>query len=76
MEQTAIRIPAPGNAPVRRHVSGPESFTSDGCYLLGEAPECRNFFVAAGFNSIGIASGAAKAVAWTRRRAHTRAFCC
>jgi 4-methylaminobutanoate oxidase (formaldehyde-forming) len=43
---------------VRRHVNGPESFTPDGRYLLGEAPECRNFFVAAGFNSIGIASGA------------------
>jgi 4-methylaminobutanoate oxidase (formaldehyde-forming) len=46
-------------------VNGPESFTPDGRYLLGEAPECRNFFVAAGFNSIGIASGAGagKAVA-------------
>jgi glycine cleavage system T protein len=58
MEQAVIRIPALENAPVRRHVNGPESFTPDGRYLLGEAPECRNFFVAAGFNSIGIASGA------------------
>jgi heterotetrameric sarcosine oxidase gamma subunit len=58
MEQALIRIPALASAPVRRHVNGPESFTPDGRYLLGEAPECRNFFVAAGFNSIGIASGA------------------
>ena len=58
MEQAIIRIPALAAAPVRRHVNGPESFTPDGRYLLGEAPECRNFFVAAGFNSIGIASGA------------------
>jgi glycine cleavage system T protein len=58
MEQALIRIPALGSAPVRRHVNGPESFTPDGRYLLGEAPECRNYFVAAGFNSIGIASGA------------------
>jgi 4-methylaminobutanoate oxidase (formaldehyde-forming) len=58
MEQAVIRIPDLANAPVRRHVNGPESFTPDGRYLLGEAPECRNFFVAAGFNSIGIASGA------------------
>jgi glycine cleavage system T protein len=58
MEQALVRIPALGTAPVRRHVNGPESFTPDGRYLLGEAPECRNFFVAAGFNSIGIASGA------------------
>src|SRR4029453_6830520 len=58
MEQALIRIPTLESAPVRRHVNGPESFTPDGRYLLGEAPECRNFFVAAGFNSIGIASGA------------------
>jgi 4-methylaminobutanoate oxidase (formaldehyde-forming) len=65
MEQAVVRIPALAAAPVRRHVNGPESFTPDGRYLLGEAPECRNFFVAAGFNSIGIASagGAGKAVA-------------
>jgi glycine cleavage system T protein len=58
MEQALIRIPALETAPIRHHVNGPESFTPDGRYLLGEAPECRNFFVAAGFNSIGIASGA------------------
>jgi 4-methylaminobutanoate oxidase (formaldehyde-forming) len=58
MEQAIHRIPAIETAPVRRHVNGPESFTPDGRYLLGETPECRNFFVAAGFNSIGIASGA------------------
>jgi glycine cleavage system T protein len=65
MEQALVRIPALASAPVRRHVNGPESFTPDGRYMLGEAPECRNFFVAAGFNSIGIASaaGAGQAVA-------------
>ena len=65
MEQAIIRIPALETTPVRRHVNGPESFTPDGRYHLGEAPECRNFFVAAGFNSVGIASGAGagKAVA-------------
>jgi heterotetrameric sarcosine oxidase gamma subunit len=65
MEQAIVRIPAIETAPVRQHVNGPESFTPDGRYYLGEAPECRNFFVAAGFNSVGIASGAGagKAVA-------------
>lgn len=65
MEQACLRLPALAAAPVRRHVNGPESFTPDGRYMLGEAPECRNFFVAAGFNSVGIASagGAGKAVA-------------
>jgi glycine cleavage system T protein len=65
MEQAIQRIPVLETAPVRRHVNGPESFTPDGRFLLGEAPEVRNYFVAAGFNSIGIASGggAGKALA-------------
>jgi 4-methylaminobutanoate oxidase (formaldehyde-forming) len=65
MEQACVRIPALESAPVRRHVNGPESFTPDNRYMLGEAPELRNFFVAAGFNSVGIASaaGAGKALA-------------
>jgi 4-methylaminobutanoate oxidase (formaldehyde-forming) len=53
-----VRIPALETAPVRRHVNGPESFTPDNRYMLGEAPELRSFFVAAGFNSVGIASAA------------------
>src|SRR4029453_17088984 len=57
MEQGVFRIPALESAPVRRHVNGPESFTPDGRYLLGEAPECRNFFVAAGSNPSGSARG-------------------
>jgi glycine cleavage system T protein len=65
MEQAIVRIPALETAPVRRHVNGPESFTPDNRYMLGEAPELRRFFVAAGFNSVGIASaaGAGKALA-------------
>jgi 4-methylaminobutanoate oxidase (formaldehyde-forming) len=65
MEQACVRIPSLETAPVRRHVNGPESFTPDNRYMLGEAPELRSFFVAAGFNSIGIASaaGAGKALA-------------
>ena len=38
-------------------MNGPESFTPDNNFIMGEAPELKNFFVAAGFNSIGIASG-------------------
>ena len=65
MEQAIVRIPALETALVRRHVNGPESFTPDNRYMLGEAPELRNFFVAAGFNSVGIASaaGAGRALA-------------
>src|SRR5256712_13445261 len=64
MEQAIVRIPALETAPVRRHVNGPESFTPDNRYMLGEAPELRNFFVAAGFKPVAIASppGAGRAL--------------
>ena len=56
------RVPALGKAGVQLFFNGPESFTPDDRYLLGETPEVRNLFVAAGFNSIGIqsAGGAGK----------------
>ena len=38
-------------------INGPESFTPDGNFILGAAPECSNMFVGAGFNAFGIASG-------------------
>ncbi|TAG18059.1 MAG: FAD-dependent oxidoreductase, partial [Rhodobacterales bacterium] len=44
-------------AGVKQLINGPESFTPDGNFILGEAPELRNFFVGAGFNAFGIASG-------------------
>jgi glycine cleavage system aminomethyltransferase T/glycine/D-amino acid oxidase-like deaminating enzyme len=50
------RIPVLGNAGIQLFFNGPESFTPDDRYLLGETPEIRNLFVAAGFNSIGIQS--------------------
>lgn len=50
------RIPALETAGFARFVNGPESFTPDNNFLLGETPELRRLFVAAGFNSLGIAS--------------------
>ncbi|EDO41600.1 predicted protein [Nematostella vectensis] len=58
MEQMLHRVPALHNAEIRQLVNGPESFTPDGQYILGEAPEVRNYFVAAGMCSSGIASAA------------------
>ena len=52
-EGAAHRIPSLESAEINTWVNGPESFTSDNQYILGEAPECRGFFVAAGFNSAG-----------------------
>jgi 4-methylaminobutanoate oxidase (formaldehyde-forming) len=59
------RIPALETAKFAKFVNGPESFTPDNHFIMGEAPELRNLFVAAGFNSVGIASagGAGKYLA-------------
>ncbi|WP_149535796.1 GcvT family protein [Siccirubricoccus phaeus] len=65
LELAQKRIPALGEAGIRLFFNGPESFTPDDRYLLGEAPELKRAFVAAGFNSIGIqsAGGAGKVLA-------------
>ena len=65
MEQAQRRIPALAEAGIKKFYNGPESFTPDNQFILGEAPELRNFWVAAGFNSVGIASagGAGQALA-------------
>ena len=59
------RVPALENAGIRKFINGPESFTPDGNFILGEAPEVKNYFVGAGFNAFGIAAagGAGKALA-------------
>ena len=51
------RVPALETAGVKEFINGPESFTPDGNFILGEAPEVAGFFVGAGFNAFGIASG-------------------
>ena len=50
------RVPLLETAGIQLFFNGPESFTPDVRYYLGEAPEVRDLFVAAGFNSIGIQS--------------------
>jgi len=59
------RLPALGEVGIKQLINGPESFTPDGNFILGEAPEVRGFFVGAGFNAFGIAAGggAGKALA-------------
>ena len=65
LEKAMHRLPELGNVGIQLFFCGPESFTPDDRYLLGEAPELKNFFVAAGFNSVGIqsAGGAGKVLA-------------
>ena len=57
MELALGRVPALETAGVKTLTNGPESFTPDGNFIIGEAPELANFFVGAGFNAFGIASG-------------------
>ncbi len=57
MEQAMARIPALADAGVKQMINGPESFTPDGNFIMGAAPECSNMFVGAGFNAFGIAAG-------------------
>ncbi len=57
MAQAIARVPALEHVGVKQMINGPESFTPDGNFILGVAPECANMFVGAGFNAFGIASG-------------------
>jgi len=57
LEAAMVRIPAAKDAGIHQFFCGPESFTPDMNPLIGEAPELKNFFVAAGFNSLGIIFG-------------------
>ena len=65
LDKAVRRMPVLAQTGIHSFFNGPESFTPDDRYLLGEAPQLRNFFVAAGFNSIGIqsAGGAGQALA-------------
>jgi len=65
------RLPVLQTAGIATWFNGPESFTPDDRYLMGETAEVRDLFVACGFNSIGIQSsgGAGKVLAqWIRDR--------
>ncbi|HEY7944748.1 MAG TPA: FAD-dependent oxidoreductase [Casimicrobiaceae bacterium] len=65
MTNAIHRMPCLETAEVKMLLNGPESFTLDGNFILGEAPELRRYFVCAGFNSAGIANagGAGKLIA-------------
>ncbi len=65
LERAARRLPVLAEAGIQLFFNGPESFTPDDRYILGEAPGLGGYFVAAGFNSVGFASGggAGRAVA-------------
>ena len=57
VEKAMARVPIALTAGVKKFFCGPESFTPDLQPVVGEAPELKNYFVAAGLNSIGIITG-------------------
>ena len=71
LERGMARLPLLQNVGIQTWFNGPESFTPDDRYMLGETPEVKDLFVACGFNSVGIQSsgGAGKVLAeWIRDR--------
>jgi glycine/D-amino acid oxidase-like deaminating enzyme len=65
MESALHRVPALQETGITKFYNGPESFTPDNQFIFSEAPKVKNFFVAAGFDSVGIATagGAGRALA-------------
>jgi len=57
MDRAVAAIPGMTQTGIKSSINGPESATPDGNFILGEAPECAHFYVAAGFNGYGIAAG-------------------
>jgi 4-methylaminobutanoate oxidase (formaldehyde-forming) len=57
LEKAMGRVPISSEIGITKFFCGPESFTPDLQPVVGEAPEVRNYFVAAGLNSIGILTG-------------------
>ena len=73
LEDAMQRVPMLQTAGWRKFFCGPESFTPDDQFHLGEAPELKNFYIAAGLNSVGIqtSGGLGRALAEWMERGHT-----
>ncbi|MGD1926209.1 MAG: FAD-dependent oxidoreductase [Paracoccaceae bacterium] len=70
VELALPRVPKLQDAGIKQLLNGPESFTPDGNFILGEAPELRDLYVGAGFNAFGIAAGGGAGMAlaeWVAR---------
>lgn len=56
LDMAVNRVPVLASTGIQLFFNGPESFTPDNRYLLGETPDVRGLFCACGFNSVGILS--------------------
>ena len=72
LEDAMRRVPMLQSVGWRKFFCGPESFTPDDQFHIGEAPELRNFYIAAGLNSVGIqtSGGLGRALADWMHRGH------
>ena len=66
------RLPVLETAEVRMLLNGPESFTADGSFLLGEAAETRGLYLGCGMNSVGVATGGGAGMALAHCIVHGR----
>ena len=66
MSNALHRLPVLETAGVRMLLNGPESFTPDGAFLLGETAETRGLFLGCGMNSVGVATGGGAGMALAR----------
>ena len=66
MRNAMHRLPILENAPVKMLLNGPESFTPDGNFLLGEVSNQKGLFINAGLNSVGIASAGGAGMALSK----------
>jgi 4-methylaminobutanoate oxidase (formaldehyde-forming) len=69
LEKAMEIVPATMNVGAKKLFCGPESFTPDNRPIVGEAPELKNYYVAAGLNSIGILTGGGTYMCWNRSAA-------
>ena len=70
MTNALHRLPALEHAEVKTLLNGPESFTPDGSFLLGETAETRGLFLGCGMNSVGVATGGGAGMALAHMMAH------
>ncbi|XP_048507943.1 pyruvate dehydrogenase phosphatase regulatory subunit, mitochondrial isoform X2 [Athalia rosae] len=56
LEQMLHRVPSLGNARLERLCNGPEAFSPDCKWIVGEAPEIQNYYIAAGMKTVGISA--------------------
>ena len=73
MTNAMARVPALEGAQVKTLINGPESFTPDGVFMLGEAAQTQNLFLGCGMNSVGVATGGGAGAALAAMIARGRA---